>query len=61
MLLLGMYCEDTSSWESNDIVKQYKGVTFLHANWEDGFFHLARYYDKVMTHFVENERPQKKG
>ena len=61
MLLLGMYREDTSSWESNDIVKQYKNVTMLHPNWEDGWFHLARYYDKVMTNLCEKDRPYKKA
>ena len=60
MLLLGMYREDTSSWESNDIVKQYKNVTNLHSSWEDGWFHLARYYDKVMTNIID-ERPHKRA
>ncbi len=47
-LLLAMYREETSSLESNEMIKQYKGVTALHSEWEDGWFNLAQYYDKVM-------------
>ena len=61
MLLLGMYREDTSSWESNDIVKQYKSVLLLNPKWEDGYFHLARYYDKVMTSICDYEKTSKKA
>ncbi len=61
MLLLGTYCQETSSWESNAIVKQYKEVTKLHPDWEDCWFYTAKYYDKIMTNLIEQERPEKRG
>ena len=61
LLLLGQYCEETASWESNAIVRQYKEVTTIHPAWEDGFFSLAKYYDKIMNTLVEIDRPEKKG
>ena len=62
LLLLGRYSEETASWESNDIMKQYKEVIRVHQDWEDGYFYLAKYYDKVMaTLFVESDKVAKKG
>ncbi|KAI0215805.1 Serine/threonine-protein kinase ATR [Lamellibrachia satsuma] len=61
LLLLGNYCEETASWESNAIMRQYKEVIKVHSDWEDGYFHIAKYYDKIMTNLIESDRPEKKG
>lgn len=49
LLLLGRYSEEMSSWESNAIVRQYKEVTQVHQQWEDGYFYMGQYYDKIMS------------
>ena len=48
VLLLGKYYEETASQEANIIMAQYKQVLRVHSEWEDGYFHLAKYYDKIM-------------
>lgn len=55
LLLYGCYSEETSKMESNVILKQYKEVTDVYPNWEDGHFHLAKYYDKIMTTLLEDK------
>lgn len=55
-LLLGKYREDMAILESQDIVRQYEGVTKLRPEWEDGWFNLARYYDKVMNIACDDDR-----
>ncbi|ESO92356.1 hypothetical protein LOTGIDRAFT_190706 [Lottia gigantea] len=61
-LLYGRYSEETSSMESNSIVKQYKDVIDVLPNWEDGHFYLANYYDKIMTTLIDDkDRPDKQG
>lgn len=47
--------------ESNSIVKQYKEVIKVNGKWEDGYFHVAKYYDKIMTSIFSPDRPEKKG
>ena len=59
--MLGRYSEETASWESNAIMKQYKEVMKVHSKWEDGYFYIAKYYDRIMTTLIETERPEKKG
>ncbi|KAJ8304686.1 hypothetical protein KUTeg_018270, partial [Tegillarca granosa] len=55
-LLYGHYNEETSSLESNSIVKCYKEVTDLYQDWEDGYFYLAKYYDKIMMTLVLEDK-----
>jgi len=59
LLQLGRYWDETASCESNAIVQQLKEVTQVHPEWEDGFFYVATYYDKVMMAVAE--RPEKRG
>ena len=59
LLQLGRYWDETASCESNAIVHQLKEVTQVHAEWEDGFFYVATYYDKVMMAVAD--RPEKRG
>ena len=62
LLLCGRYSEDTSSMQSNSIVKLYKDVIEIHPEWEDGHFYLAKYYDKIMTTIIDDkDRPEKQG
>ena len=61
LLLLSQYCEETASMESNAIVKQYREVQKVHNEWEDGYFYVAKYYDKIMTKLFPTDRPEKKG
>ncbi|KAK6188750.1 hypothetical protein SNE40_004864 [Patella caerulea] len=62
LLLYGRYSEETSSMESNAIVKRYKDVIDILPNWEDGHFYLANYYDKIMTTLIDDkDRPDKQG
>ena len=61
LLQLAKYCEETASWESNVIMRQYKEATRINPHWEDGYFYIAKYYDKIMTTLIANDRPEKKG
>ncbi|XP_041373194.1 serine/threonine-protein kinase ATR-like [Gigantopelta aegis] len=62
LLLCGRYSEETSSMQSNSIVKLYKDVIDIHPEWEDGHFYLAKYYDKIMTTIIDDkDRPEKQG
>ena len=61
MLLLGKYCEETSSWESNTIMKKYKEVVKIHNSFEEGYFYIAKFYNKIMTNLVDSDRLEKKG
>lgn len=47
--------------ETNAIVKQYKDVIEACPEWEDGHFHLAQYYDRIMTIMTDKEKPEKQG
>ena len=59
LLQLGRYWDETASCESNAVVRQLKEVTQVHCEWEDGFFYVATYYDKVMM--AVTDRPEKRG
>ncbi|KAL4227217.1 hypothetical protein ACF0H5_012662 [Mactra antiquata] len=54
-LLYGRFCEETSKIESNAIVKQYKEVIDIAHDWEDGWFYLGKYFDKIMTALVDDK------
>ncbi|KAL5004570.1 hypothetical protein ScPMuIL_018026 [Solemya velum] len=59
LLLYGRYSEEKSNLESNAIVRQYKEVIEMNSEWEDGHFHLAKYYDRIMTTLIEDkDRPE---
>ncbi|XP_029472916.1 serine/threonine-protein kinase ATR isoform X2 [Rhinatrema bivittatum] len=55
MLLVGRFMEETANFESNAVMKQYKEVTNLLPEWEDGHFYLAKYYDKLMPMVTDNK------
>nr|XP_033814332.1 serine/threonine-protein kinase ATR isoform X1 [Geotrypetes seraphini] len=55
MLLVGRFMEETANFESNAVMKQYKEVTTLLPEWEDGHFYFAKYYDKLMPMVTDNK------
>ncbi|XP_012937158.1 serine/threonine-protein kinase ATR [Aplysia californica] len=62
LLLYAKYNEEASNLETNSIVKQYKEVYEVCPEWEDGYFHLAKYYDRIMVTFLDDkERAEKQG
>ncbi|GFR86846.1 serine/threonine-protein kinase atr, partial [Elysia marginata] len=62
LLLYGKYSEETSNLETNAVVKLYRDVIEICPDWEDGYFHLAKYYDRVMNMIIdEKERVEKQG
>ncbi|RUS83841.1 hypothetical protein EGW08_008382 [Elysia chlorotica] len=62
LLLYGRYSEETSNLETNAVVKLYRDVIEICPDWEDGYFHLAKYYDRVMNMIIdEKERVEKQG
>ncbi|BFY98653.1 hypothetical protein BsWGS_01693 [Bradybaena similaris] len=60
LLLYGKYSEEVSNLEINAIFKQYRDVIDVCPEWEDGYFHLAKYYDKVMNN-MEKDKIEKQG
>ncbi|CAL1526088.1 unnamed protein product, partial [Lymnaea stagnalis] len=62
LLLYGCYSEETSNLETNSIVKLYKDVIEICPQWEHGYFHLAKYYDRIMNTMIEDkDRADKQG
>ncbi|XP_071509803.1 serine/threonine-protein kinase ATR-like [Diadema antillarum] len=59
LLLVGRFMEDTAKFESNSVMRQYKAVTEVNPEWEDGHFYMAKYYDRLMLNFTD--RPEKAG
>ncbi|XP_052214022.1 serine/threonine-protein kinase ATR-like isoform X2 [Dreissena polymorpha] len=55
LLLYGRYSEETSRMESNAIVKQYKEVIDIAPDWEQGYFYLGKYFDKIMTSVLDDK------
>ena len=60
LLLYGRYSEETSKMESNAIVKQYREVIDVSPDWEDGYFYLGRYFDRIMTTLVDDKEDMTK-
>lgn len=53
-LLYARYCDETSSMDSNTILRLYKEVTTICREWEDGYFSLAKYYDKMKNSILDD-------
>ncbi|GAB1608793.1 serine/threonine-protein kinase ATR-like [Argonauta hians] len=61
-LLYTHYCDETSNTDSNTVLKQYREVTDSCPEWEDGYFYLAKYYDKMKNNLIDdNENWVKQG
>lgn len=48
-------CDLCVGGECLTVVLRFKDVTNLLPEWEDGNFHLAKYYDKVMPMVTDNK------
>ncbi|KAH9492123.1 hypothetical protein Btru_027012 [Bulinus truncatus] len=55
LLLLGCYSEETSNLETNHIVRLYKDVIEICPDWEKGYFHLAKYHDRIMNMMIDDK------
>ncbi|XP_014680401.1 PREDICTED: serine/threonine-protein kinase atr-like, partial [Priapulus caudatus] len=55
-LCAGRYSEESSSMESNAIMKLYKDVVEMSPDWEDGHFCLAHYYDLLLAQLESHDR-----
>ncbi|XP_068737355.1 serine/threonine-protein kinase ATR-like isoform X2 [Montipora capricornis] len=60
LLLVGRWMEETAHYEPNRIIQQYKEVTALHNNWENGHFYLGKYYDKLMVNCADGDEKSNK-
>lgn len=60
LLLIGRWMEETAHYAANRAIQQYKEVTALHGNWENGHFYLGKYYDKLMSACPEGEEKSTK-
>ncbi|XP_076813089.1 serine/threonine-protein kinase ATR-like isoform X2 [Clavelina lepadiformis] len=49
MLLVAKLMEESSSFDSNTVLRQYKDVVAYMGEWEDAHFYCGQYYDKLMT------------
>jgi len=55
LLLIGRWMEETAHYAANRAIQQYKEVTTLHGDWENGHFYLGKYYDKLMAACTDGE------
>nr|CAB3224707.1 serine/threonine-protein kinase atr [Phallusia mammillata] len=61
MLLVAKLMEESSSFDSNTVLKQYKEVVSFMGDWEDSHFYCAKYYDKLMTALLGENRASGKA
>jgi serine/threonine-protein kinase ATR len=47
-LLVGNWMAETALFHSDNVIQQFKKVTATHKDWEEGYFSLACYYDKLL-------------
>ena len=55
-LLLARYYDETSNADSPTIIKYYKEVTEIGRSWEEGWFHMAGYYDRLWAAYPDKEK-----
>ncbi|XP_064619014.1 serine/threonine-protein kinase ATR-like [Lineus longissimus] len=60
LLLLAIYSEETACVAVNPLMRKYMDVMDVKPDWEAGYFHLAKYYDKVM-HTMPDLTDEKKA
>ena len=61
LLQLTRYNDESSSLESNSIIKMFKEVRELNPKCEDSYFYSGKYYDKILCSVLEQEKNDKKG
>ena len=60
LLLLAQYREETSSLDSQSMIRHFRDIHKVYDKWEDSYFMCANYYDKLMNNMCM-EKPEKKG
>nr|XP_009857757.1 serine/threonine-protein kinase atr isoform X1 [Ciona intestinalis] len=56
MLLVAKLMEESSSFDSNMVLRKYKEVVSYLGEWEDSHFYCGKYYNKLMTTLVGENR-----
>ena len=56
-LLLARYSEESAILEVNSIKQYYRDVCEIFRQSEDGHFHLAMYYDRILGTLDVKEKP----
>lgn len=56
-LLLARYSEESATQEVNTIKQYYREACEMNKQWEDGHFHLAMYYDRILSSLDVKEKP----
>ncbi|XP_047501891.1 serine/threonine-protein kinase ATR-like [Penaeus chinensis] len=56
-LLLARYSEESATQEVNTIKQYYRDACEMNKQWEDGHFHLAMYYDRILSSLDVKEKP----
>lgn len=56
-LLLARYTEEAATFDTNAIKQYYRDACEVNPQWEDGHFHLAMYYDRLLNSLEKKEKP----
>lgn len=56
-MLLARYSEESATQEVNTIKQYYRDACEMNKQWEDGHFHLAMYYDRILSSLDVKEKP----
>ncbi|XP_050687762.1 serine/threonine-protein kinase ATR-like isoform X2 [Eriocheir sinensis] len=56
-LLLAKYTEEAATLDGNAIKQYYRDACEMNRQWEDGHFHLAMYYDRILNSLEKKEKP----
>ncbi|XP_076061506.1 serine/threonine-protein kinase atr-like isoform X2 [Oratosquilla oratoria] len=56
-LLLARYSEDSATLDTSTITQYYRDACEINRQWEDGHFHLAKYYDRILNTLDVKEKP----
>nr|XP_053640480.1 serine/threonine-protein kinase ATR-like [Cherax quadricarinatus] len=56
-LLLARYSEESATLEVNTVKQYYRDACEINKQWEDGHFHLAMYYDRILSSLEMKEKP----
>lgn len=55
LFLQSRFSEEISCLESNEILKFYRKVISVNFDWEDGYFYIGKYYDKIIITLLEDK------
>ncbi|KAK8381931.1 hypothetical protein O3P69_015148 [Scylla paramamosain] len=56
-LLLAKYSEEAATLDGSTIKQYYRDACEMNRQWEDGHFHLAMYYDRILSSLEKKEKP----